>query len=90
VTVSMKAAVAYEDGEVFQHFGETPAFRIYEAEGYDIVSAETVDCDGRSHMELVDFLKDLKVDALICGGICEEPWTELTRSGIKCGFATSS
>lgn len=28
----MKAAVTYENGEVFQHFGRTPQFKIYEIE----------------------------------------------------------
>ena len=26
----MKVAVTYENGEVFQHFGRTPAFKVYE------------------------------------------------------------
>ncbi len=32
----MKIAVTYEDGKVFQHFGHTENFKIYEVENNEI------------------------------------------------------
>ena len=65
----MKIAVTYEKGDVFQHFGHSRQFKIYEAENGKIVSAQVVDTDGSGHGALAGFLRDRGVDALICGGI---------------------
>lgn len=35
----MKIAVTCENGQVFQHFGHTPEFAIFEVEGKKIISA---------------------------------------------------
>ena len=48
----MKVAVAYENGEVFQHFGRTPQFKIYETNGGKTVSSEVVDTNGTGHGSL--------------------------------------
>ena len=32
----MKVAVTYENGEVFQHFGHSEAFKLYEVEGGEV------------------------------------------------------
>ena len=42
----MKIAVTYENGEVFQHFGHTAQFKLYEVEDGKIVKAEVVDTNG--------------------------------------------
>ena len=67
----MKLAVTYETGtkEVFQHFGHTEAFKIYEVEDGAIQSEKVVGTDGAGHGALAGFLKDQGVTALICGGI---------------------
>lgn len=39
----MKVAVTYENGEVFQHFGRTPQFKVY-----DIENGEAT-CDHHEH-----------------------------------------
>ena len=65
----MKIAVTYEGGQIFQHFGHTAAFKIYEAEGGSIVSSRVVDTDGHGHGALAGFLQAQGVDTLICGGI---------------------
>ena len=33
----MKIAVTYENGQIFQHFGHSENFKIYETEGKNIV-----------------------------------------------------
>ena len=42
----MKIAVTYENGQVFQHFGHTEQFKIYEAEDGKVVKEEVVDTNG--------------------------------------------
>ncbi len=78
----MKIAVTYENGNVFQHFGHTETFKIYEVEGDKIVSAEVVDTNGSGHGALSGFLKAHKVDVLICGGIGGGAQMALVEAGI--------
>ena len=65
----MKIAVTYENGNIFQHFGHTAAFKIYEVENGKIVSAQVTDTNGSGHGALAGFLAAQGVDVLICGGI---------------------
>ena len=65
----MKIAVTYENGQVFQHFGHTAQFKLYDVENGAIASSQVVDTNGSGHGALAGFLKDHHVDALICGGI---------------------
>lgn len=65
----MIIAVTYENGEVFQHFGHSQYFKIYEAEAGAIQKAEVIDTNGQGHGALAGLLRDHAVDALICGGI---------------------
>ena len=36
----MKIAVTYENGQIFQHFGHTKQFKVYEVEDGKIVKSE--------------------------------------------------
>lgn len=65
----MKIAVTYEGGLIFQHFGHTAAFKIYEVEDGKILSSQVVDTNGHGHGALAGFLQAQGVDTLICGGI---------------------
>ena len=65
----MKIAVTYDNGEVFQHFGRTQFFKIYEVEDQKILSSEVVDSNGQGHGALAGVLAGYGVDVLICGGI---------------------
>ncbi|MCR5022800.1 MAG: hypothetical protein K6A90_00490 [Lachnospiraceae bacterium] len=47
----MKVAVTYENGEVFQHFGRTPAFKVYEISDGKVISSEVIDTNGTGHGE---------------------------------------
>lgn len=79
----MKIAVTYDNGEIFQHFGHTEQFRIYEVTDGKIVSAETVGTNGSGHGALAGFLKDMGVNALICGGIGGGARNALAAAGIS-------
>lgn len=79
----MRIAVAYEKGEVFQHFGHTEKFKIYDVEESEIKSAQIVDTNGNGHSALAEFLVNNKVDVLICGGIGGGAKNALSEAGIK-------
>lgn len=66
---NMKIAVTYNNGQVFQHFGHTQTFKIYEVHERQIVSTQVVDTGGSGHGALVGLLKQHGVEILICGGI---------------------
>ena len=78
----MKIAVTYENGNIFQHFGHTEQFKVYDIEDGRIVSAQVVSANGFGHGALAGFLKGLGVDALICGGIGGGAQMVLAEAGI--------
>ncbi|MPM95481.1 hypothetical protein SDC9_142635 [bioreactor metagenome] len=78
----MRIAVTYEDGEVFQHFGHTERFKIYDIDDGNVRLATTVNTNGSGHGALADILKKLSVNALICGGIGDGAKRALSEAGI--------
>ncbi len=79
----MKIAVTYEDGMIFQHFGQTASFKLYEAEAGQIVRSEVLAAEGRGHGALAGFLQRAGVDAVICGGIGMGAQMALQEAGIR-------
>lgn len=79
----MKIAVTYENGEVFQHFGHTEQFKIYEVEGGKVTGSHVTDTNGQGHGALAGFLGGEKVDVLICGGIGGGARAALAEAGIE-------
>ena len=60
----MKIAVTYENGNVFQHFGHSEHFKIYDVTDGKIVGEQVVDTNGSGHGALAGFLKDNGVNVL--------------------------
>ena len=79
----MKIAVTYENGQIFQHFGHTAQFKLYEVEDGKVVREAVVDTNGSGHGALADFLAQSGVDTLICGGIGGGAQMALAQAGIK-------
>lgn len=79
----MRIAVTYENGEVFQHFGHSEQFKLYDVENGKIVGEQVVDTNGSGHGALAGFLQAAKVDALICGGIGMGAQMALADAGIR-------
>ena len=79
----MRIAVAYEDGYVFRHFGHTAQFKIYDTHAGHVTASRVVDADGSGHCALAALLRQLQVDALICGGIGGCAVTALTGANIR-------
>lgn len=65
----MKLAITYESGLVFQHFGKTPAFKIYDIAEGRVGASMVLNTTGQGHGALAGLLRGLGIDALICGGI---------------------
>lgn len=80
---TMRIAVAYENGEVFQHFGHSEHFKLYDVEEGKVVGEQVVDTNGSGHGALAGFLQTAKVDALICGGIGMGAKMALADAGIR-------
>ena len=79
----MRIAVTYENGEVFQHFGHTETFKVYEVKDGKIVSSELIGSDGSGHEALAGLLKERAIDVLICGGIGGGAQAALEENGIE-------
>lgn len=79
----MRIAVTYENGQIFQHFGHTEQFMVYDTENGAITNQQILFTMGSGHGALAGFLKMNKVDVLICGGIGGGAQTALTEAGIK-------
>ncbi|MCD8078380.1 MAG: DUF134 domain-containing protein [Lachnospiraceae bacterium] len=79
----MRIAVTYENGQIYQHFGHTGQFKVYDAEDGKIVSSEVVSTNGQGHGALAEVLNALQADVLICGGIGGGAQAALASVGIK-------
>ena len=65
----MIVAVTSKDGEVYQHFGHSEEFVLFEIDNGKVIERKAVPTDGQGHGALADFLKAHSVSAVICGGI---------------------
>ncbi|WP_300749876.1 NifB/NifX family molybdenum-iron cluster-binding protein [uncultured Oscillibacter sp.] len=79
----MKIAVPYENGQVFQHFGHSGQFKIYDVEDGRIAAERIAVPAGSGHGALAGFLSGLEVDTLICGGIGAGAQEALAQAGIR-------
>ena len=78
----MKIAVTYEDGMVYQHFGHTAAFKVYEVNEGKVTDARVVETNGSGHGALAGMLAAEGVHLLICGGIGGGARMALAEAGI--------
>ena len=79
----MKIAVTYDNGNIFQHFGKTEFFKVYEVEDGKVVSSEVIGSNGVGHGALAGLLADRAVDVLICGGIGGGAQAALEEAGVE-------
>lgn len=79
---TVRIAVTYEKGEIFQHFGQTTQFKIYDTIGEEITRSEVVDTDGVTHCSLGSWLYENHVNVLICGNLGAGASKSLQAAGI--------
>ena len=65
----MRIAIPVENGEIYQHFGHAPAFRVYDVENSKVIQVQEVPATGSGHAAMAGLLADLNVGTVICGGI---------------------
>lgn len=79
----LKIAVTYENGLVFQHFGHSEHFKLYDVTDGAVTGSEVVDTNGNGHGALAGFLRAHGVNVLICGGIGGGAKMALAQAGIQ-------
>lgn len=79
----MRIAAAYEDEKVFEHFGHSKYFKIYEVEGTEVISSQVIETEGSGHSALAALLDEHGVDVLICGGIGDGAINALNQAEIE-------
>ena len=79
---AIRIAVTYENGEIFQHFGQTTQFKIYDTRGGEIIAAEVVGTNGVTHCSLGSYLYENNVNVLICGNLGAGASKSLQAAGI--------
>ena len=79
----MKIAVTYDNGNVFQHFGRTEFFKVYDVVDNKVISSEVIGTKGVGHGALAGLLSDRSVDVLICGGIGGGAQQALADAGVE-------
>jgi FKBP-type peptidyl-prolyl cis-trans isomerase 2/predicted Fe-Mo cluster-binding NifX family protein len=79
----MRIAVCYDNGNVFQHFGKTENFKIYDVEEGKIVSSEVMSCGDTGHEALAGLLADNGVEVVICGGLGGGAQAALAEAGVE-------
>lgn len=79
----MRIAVTYENGQIYQHFGHTKQFKVYDIVDGAVTNTQIVDTNGSGHGALAGFLGDLHVDAVICGGIGGGAQNALANANIQ-------
>ena len=79
----MKIAVTYDNGNIFQHFGRTESFKVYEVEDNKVISSEVIGSNGVGHGALAGLLSGQSVDVLICGEIGGGAQAALQEAGVE-------
>ena len=65
----MKLAVTYDNGQVFQHFGKTSQFKIYDIDQGAVKGSMVFPTGGQGHGALAGLLRMLGISVVLCGGI---------------------
>ena len=79
----MKIAVTYENGNIFQHFGHTPQFKLFTAENGTVTDEKVIDTLDSGHGALAGLLAEQGVNVLICGGIGGGAAAALAEHGVE-------
>ncbi|MBQ3789620.1 MAG: NifB/NifX family molybdenum-iron cluster-binding protein [Lachnospiraceae bacterium] len=75
-------AVTYDNGYIFQHFGRTQKFKIYEVNDSEIKDSIILNADPEGHGALAVQLIEKHIDIVICGGLGMGMLNALEGAGI--------
>ena len=79
----MRIAVTCENNQVFQHFGHTPEFAVFDIEDGKIKDMRIESTGESGHGALAGLLSGNNIDLLICGGIGGGAQMALAEAGIQ-------
>ena len=81
----MKVAVAYNNGQIGEHFGHAECFAIYDYQDTNVDSCvkKLIDCtDRHGHQAMADLMRENDVDAVIVSQMGDEARALLLSAGI--------
>ena len=78
----MRIAIPYFESMIFQHFGRSKQFKVYEIENHQVLMEMIVEPEAVGHEAVADFLRAIDVRAVICGNIGQEAMRALNGAGI--------
>lgn len=81
----MIIAVAYDDGQIGEHFGHAKCFALYNYENADVneVTKTLLDCSElHGHQQMADLMRENGVDAVLSGSMGAEAKALLLSYGI--------
>lgn len=79
---AIRVAVTYADGNIFQHFGQTKQFKIYDIDNGAVTAEKVVSAGDYEHCSLGSFLYENGVTVLICGNLGAGASKSLQAAGI--------
>ena len=78
----MRITVTYEEEQIYQHFGHTACFAIYDVKAGAVQQKQLLMTEGSGPGALAGLLQQNEVDVLICGGIGGGARAALQQAGI--------
>ncbi|MGN1022936.1 MAG: DUF134 domain-containing protein [Lachnospiraceae bacterium] len=83
--IIMRIVVTYDPhtGEIFQHFGKTSYFKVYDVNDGILKKQHVESTNGQGHAALAGILKEMEAKVLICGGIGAGAQNALSAAGIQ-------
>ena len=79
----MRIAVTYLNNQIFQHFGKTKEFKVYDTMNNEIIGSQILNTNGIGHCALAQYLADNGVEVLICGGLGNGAVNALNAANVK-------
>ena len=80
--IHMRIAIPFYMGNIFQHFGHAPQFKVYEVENHQVLMEMVVETEEKGHGAVAELLRSMDVRVVICGNIGEGAMKALQNSGI--------
>lgn len=85
----MRIAVPVENGMIFQHFGKSKEFAIYETAEGKTISKRRLEAGENGHSALVGLLREAGAELVICGGIGGGARDALQAAGLEVAAGVS-
>ena len=79
----MKILVPIENDMIYQHFGHTPALRLYDVEGNTVLHTKDYVSNGHGHVIMCQMVFDLGATVVIAGGYGMPVQETLTSHGVR-------